>query len=643
MGKTTLPRLPWLSRKSLAHGSLRRLKAPRIAAGALGIISLTVCATVGLSLDLPVSAHTSGSLAGQDLPTTQPDPQWAVFATAQQTIAPIVASRFADRGVPAQLGAPITPAIPVRGGWVQFFATAGLFVPGDSPEAVEPDRGGAAARDGDAPDQTIAQLIQAGTTYPATGVARLPLLQALLSAGSTLAVGGQSPSLTYVDLRRAADPSALVAAPSWYSGSGQVGPGGTFIAEGHHDGVVVGHLIPKAIWSALANGSLAPDGWQTDLGRPITEALSVVASTGVGPTRLVVQAFARAVVVESDENGATSVRLLDIGRDYLETFGPPTPRLLQASVWLTAGTTLRAASGGAAPVIGHAGASFPLTLAGDAVWVDDALWYRVTWQAGRRAGAAWVDAAQIGYTAPAAASVPVAQFDLLNPALASYLNQLGYHVGVAVYDETRDTYYESNANMPVITGSTIKFPIMLTLLWERERQGREPSDSEMTLLTNMIEHSDNEAAGALYYGDIGGARAVANFMRYAGVTGLSPTPDAFGWSTVTPLAMVRLLTLVHDGAILTAPDRALALHLMESIQPDQRHGVGYTAPDGATVAMKDGWVPGPDGLWVADTIGIVTLGHETYMIAVYTQDNDSLDDGWATAEQVCGAVASALA
>jgi hypothetical protein len=59
--------------------------------------------------------------------------------------------------------------------------------------------------------------------------------------------------------------------------------------------------------------------------------------------------------------------------------------------------------------------------------------------------------------------------------------------------------------------------------------------------------------------------------------------------------------------------------------------------------MKDGWVPGPDGLWVADTIGIVTLGQETYMIAVYTQDDDSLDDGWATAEHVCGAVASALA
>lgn len=644
VGKGTLPRLPRLARMDHVKGLRRQLKAPRVAAATLGIISLVVCATVGLSLDIPVSARTGRQGVEQVLPVTQPDPRWADFATAQQPLAPVVAALYASHGpLPQDLGSPITAAIPVRGGWIQFFVAGALFVPGASPEAVGQARGQAAAREADAQDQAIAQLVQSGIADPASGGVRLPLLQALIAAGSTLPIGGQPSSLTYVGIRHAAEPAALVAAPAWYARTGAVGPNATFIAERRRNGVVVGHLVPEVIWQALVGGSLAPNGWRRDLGQPITEALPVVATTGGQSARLTVQAFDHALVVVSDSNGAVNVRMYDVGRDYLETFGPPTPHLRSAPVWLTTGATLRANASAAAAAVGHAGEHFPLSLSGDAQWVDDVLWYRVTWQAGRHAGTAWVNAAAVDYSAPSPYAMPSAEFDVLAPALAAYLNRLGYRVGVAVYDETRGMYYDSNANMPVITGSTIKFPIMLTLLWERERQGREPSATEMTLLTNMIEHSDNEAAGALYYGTIGGAQAVANFMRYAGVSGLSPTPDAFGWSTVTPLAMVRLLTLLHDGAILTAPDRALALHLMESIQPDQRHGVGFTAPDGATVAMKDGWVPGPDGLWVADTIGIVTLGHETYMIAVYTQDNSSLDDGWETAEHVCGAVASALA
>jgi hypothetical protein len=40
--------------------------------------------------------------------------------------------------------------------------------------------------------------------------------------------------------------------------------------------------------------------------------------------------------------------------------------------------------------------------------------------------------------------------------------------------------------------------------------------------------------------------------------------------------------------------------------------------------------------------GIVTLGRESYIIAVYTQDQDSLDNGQAIVHHVCGTVASLL-
>jgi beta-lactamase class A len=188
----------------------------------------------------------------------------------------------------------------------------------------------------------------------------------------------------------------------------------------------------------------------------------------------------------------------------------------------------------------------------------------------------------------------------------------------------------------------MKVPIMLTFLDMAEQQGREPTDDEMGLLTSMIENSDNDAASALYYGEIGGATGVARYLHKIGITGLDPDPDAWGYSLITPMAMVNLLTLLYQGQILTAHDRQIALDLMENVEGDQQMGVGDTAPEGATVAMKDGWVPGPDGLWAMNSSGIVTVGQQTYIIAVYTQDQSSLDDEQASIEDLCGTVASLL-
>src|SRR5215469_12648665 len=89
-------------------------------------------------------------------------------------------------------------------------------------------------------------------------------------------------------------------------------------------------------------------------------------------------------------------------------------------------------------------------------------------------------------------------------------------------------------------------------------------------------------------------------------------------------------------------DRQVAINLMENIEPDEQVGVGDTAPTGATVAMKDGWVLAPDYLWVMNSSGIITWQDETYIISVYSQENSTLDVGWQLAEQVCQAAGAAL-
>ncbi len=158
----------------------------------------------------------------------------------------------------------------------------------------------------------------------------------------------------------------------------------------------------------------------------------------------------------------------------------------------------------------------------------------------------------------------------------------------------------------------------------------------------MIESSNNDSASELYYHSIGGAAAVTKYMQKINVTGLSPNPHAWGYSLIYPSTMVQLLTLLYKGSILNANDRNLALNLMEHVQVDQRVGVGDTAPKGATVALKDGWVVGPDGYWVMNSSGIVILDNEVYVIASFTRHDPSLLAGQNIVRQICSQVAAQL-
>ena len=238
-----------------------------------------------------------------------------------------------------------------------------------------------------------------------------------------------------------------------------------------------------------------------------------------------------------------------------------------------------------------------------------------------------------------ASTVP--SMERLSSSLAAYLASLGSNAGVVVEDVTHQQTYTYNSTSQFLTASSIKVPIMLTFFAQIESQGRGPTSNEMNLLTTMIENSNNNSASALF-SEIGGASGISRFLQQIGVSGLIPDNNAWGYSEITPQAMVDLLTRLQAGTILTAPDRTTALSLMEQVEADQRWGAGDTAPSGATVAMKNGWVPGPDNLWSVNSSGIIITGAETYIISVYTQEQQSLADGQAIVQRVCGDVAAVL-
>lgn len=244
--------------------------------------------------------------------------------------------------------------------------------------------------------------------------------------------------------------------------------------------------------------------------------------------------------------------------------------------------------------------------------------------------------------APNAHSGPVSYpIAALSPSLATYLQGQGPIVGVSIYDLTRNHVYSYNDTTQFLMGSSAKIPIMLEYFQANESQGASPSANDEAVLSAMIENSDNDAAQD-FYSEFGYDAGLSQYLLRAGDPDFTSSPDGFGWFAIAPRDMTHLLSGFYEGKLTNTSDRAYGLSLLENIEPDQQEGVGDTAPSGATVAMKDGWIQGPDGAWAANSSGIVRVGGETYIISVYTQEIDSLGDAYAILNTVCQSAARSL-
>jgi hypothetical protein len=551
------------------------------------------------------------------------------------------------------LGAPLTPAFPIAQGWIQIFAANALLLPGKH-----------AAPTGKT-DKQIDQLIQDGVEDNRTGVIELPLLQTLLTVGSGASVGG---GLTYVDLRSTTNPNLMRPVPATTNTPRQSTSQGAFIQTGTSDGKLVGHTIPAALWAFINRRDISPDGWQTDFGAPLTEAIPFTDVQYGVSHRLLIQAFQQgALVMDRDVKNAAGqplIQPLDTGVAYLQTLTPPTPAPVEHTpIWTSSDLDILNAPGTGQAIL-HVGQAFPLTLAGKSHWDAGTLWYQAQWKVPTSTGAGWMPASAITRTAPAApsetwtpgngtsATVPEetsawASFNQLSPGLAQYLASQGDNTAAVVYDLTRNHYYAYHLDNQYLMGNAVKAPIVVAFLAMKEQQGIRPDAEEIDELTTMLTtteaRAEDDDASEAIYNEIGRAIGLKEYLNQIGITGLTPENDDLLYTLTNPLAMTQLLAMLYEGKILTQQDRSLVFSLLENTEPSYQVGVGDTSPQGATVAMQDGWVMGTDGRWAMNSSGIVTVGSETYLIAVDSAHVDSLAEGQDIARQVCTAVASLLA
>jgi beta-lactamase class A len=240
---------------------------------------------------------------------------------------------------------------------------------------------------------------------------------------------------------------------------------------------------------------------------------------------------------------------------------------------------------------------------------------------------------------PPAARAPAARSPFASHRLRTYLAGRSDVVTAALYDARTGRTWALHPRSVQYTASIVKVEIMGTALQEAAAAGQALPASEAALMRPMIENSDNDAATALL-SDVGGPSAVARFDQSAGLDHTTPSTLALipgtslpGWglTTTTALDEVALISdFAYPNPVLGDASRSYGLSLMEHIEADQSWGVSAGAGPGATIALKNGWLPVRDDKWQVNSIGWISGHGRNYVLAVLTAGSPTEEYGIST-------------
>lgn len=211
-------------------------------------------------------------------------------------------------------------------------------------------------------------------------------------------------------------------------------------------------------------------------------------------------------------------------------------------------------------------------------------------------------------------------------------------VGVAARNLATDARVAIRADEPFPSASVMKLPILVEL--ERQIAAGKLSWTESLRLqaSSMMSISDNEAANRLH--DLVGEANVNGTMAKLGLPNTrlvnhfadTRSPRDPGQNTTTPADMARLLGLVAEGELVSAPVSADIRSLLE--RSSDRSKLARLLPADTRVAHKSGWYQG-----VANDVGLVTTGRGArWVIAVFTEGVADAETGNQTVAAISRAV-----
>ncbi|MBK3574718.1 serine hydrolase [Streptomyces sp. MBT65] len=245
----------------------------------------------------------------------------------------------------------------------------------------------------------------------------------------------------------------------------------------------------------------------------------------------------------------------------------------------------------------------------------------------------------VGVVGPAAAATGTSERSA-DPAQPTATSKARVTTAVLDLDHPAQSPQVRGNDVPYDTASIIKVDILATLLLQAQDAGRGLTQQERTRAEAMIEHSDNDAATALWR-EIGLAPGLEAVNKRLGLTStVGGTGGMWGLTRTTATDQIRLLRAVFaDGGtsaagepVLTTTSQTYIRTLMTRISAGQSWGV--SAASDAGWALKNGWLQrSTTGLWDINSVGQVTSGTHHYLVAVLSDGNASMPDGIAAVER----------
>ena len=233
----------------------------------------------------------------------------------------------------------------------------------------------------------------------------------------------------------------------------------------------------------------------------------------------------------------------------------------------------------------------------------------------------------------------------LAAALTLVLRDHPGRVAVAVTDQATGVTAIYHDTESFDTASIVKADILAVLLLQLQQAGASIGAAYRQLAALMIEDSDNAAASALWNAVRGGPGLEAG-NAVLGLKQTVPGPGGYwGLTTTTVTDQLRLLAdLTSARSPLSAAARGYELSLMRNVEAGQTWGVTRAAATGTRPAVKNGWLPvGPRGLWVINSIGVISHAGQQLAIAVLSDGNRSQSAGISLVQAAATAAVSAVA
>jgi hypothetical protein len=178
----------------------------------------------------------------------------------------------------------------------------------------------------------------------------------------------------------------------------------------------------------------------------------------------------------------------------------------------------------------------------------------------------------------------------------------------------------------VRSASVVKAMLLVAYLNQGSVRHRRLREEDRDLLDPMIERSDNGAASRVY--TIVGPGRLLRVARRAHMRRFAVGPGGFwGGSQIDADDQARFF--LHIDRLVVPKHRWAALHLLASVTPEQRWGIGRVRlPRGWKLYFKGGWGSGTGA--VDHQIALLVRGSRRVAVAVLTTGNPSHEYGKET-------------